>query len=118
MPKIVVNACYGGFGLSDKAIKMYGELAGLNLLQVGLVSEYGHTSVTYYKNGIESEDNYFSYYDIGRDDPHLVKVVETLKEEANGDYAKLRIADVPDNIKWYIDEYDGIESVHAQHDSW
>ena len=38
--------------------------------------------------------------------------------EANSDCADLRIADVPDDIEWYIDDYDGIETVREVHRTW
>jgi len=32
--KIVINTCYGGFGLSEKATMLYGKKAGLNIIAV------------------------------------------------------------------------------------
>ena len=29
--KVVINTCFGGFGLSDEALARYNELAGTNL---------------------------------------------------------------------------------------
>ena len=46
---------------------------------------------------------------VDRHDPVLVQVVEELGDKANGDYAKLRIAEVSGPYK--ITEYDGFESV-------
>lgn len=58
-----------------------------------------------------------SRYDM-RTDKDLVDVVEKMGEAANGWAADLRIVDVPDNIQWEIDDYDGIETVHELHRSW
>jgi len=37
---------------------------------------------------------------------------------ADGYYCKLKVVEVPDDIKWYIHDYDGLESVHECHRSW
>ncbi len=89
--KIVINRCHGGFSLSDKALALYNKLSG-------------------------NKDTYDR--DIERDDPHLVKVVETLGKEANGRYAALTIVDIPDDVEWQIEEYDGREWVAEIHRTW
>jgi hypothetical protein len=81
--KIVYNACFGGFGLSDQAMARYHELGGTAK----------------------------SRYDIQRSDPALVQVVEELGDEANTRFSDLRITDLPAGTKYRIDEYDGNESV-------
>lgn len=123
MPKIVVNSCFGGFGLSNTAVKRYAEIKGIELVWVPR-TQYGKEDWEYHSEHWERADvadedeRYFSYYDIDRDDPALVQTVEELGESANGDYADLRISDVPDDVKWYIDEYDGIETIREQHRTW
>lgn len=114
MPRVVVNACYGGFELSHEAIMRYGELKNLNLICVNDTSEWN----THYYKDVEHEDNYFSTYDIEREDPILVQVVEELGKLADGRFAELRIADVPDDIQWYLDDYDGIETIREIHRTW
>lgn len=80
--KIVINKCFGGFGLSEKAK----EILGI--------------------------DNSFDEYQIDRNDPKLIEVVETLGDEANGRYARLRVVNIPDDATdWELDEYDGAEEV-------
>jgi hypothetical protein len=89
--KIVINNCYGGFGLSEKALNRYKELSG---------------------------QQEFSNWNFKRDDPNLVKVVEELGEEASARYAELKIVEIPDDVKdWYIQEYDGTEWV-AEGRTW
>lgn len=80
--KIVINKCFGGFGLSEKARKILGI------------------------------DNSFDEYQIDRNDPKLIEVVETLGDEANGRCARLRVVNIPDDATdWELDEYDGAEEV-------
>ncbi len=87
--KIVVNRCYGGFGLSEAAFEALGI----------------------------PWDGY-GYPEIARDDPKLVEVVERLGEAANGAHASLRVVEIPDDVEWEIDEYDGVETIHEKHRSW
>lgn len=46
-----------------------------------------------------------------RSDPLLIQTIEELGNEANGPCAKIEIVEVPDDIKWKINEYDGKECV-------
>jgi hypothetical protein len=48
----------------------------------------------------------------------LVQVVEELGKEANGNYAKLEIIEIPDDVDWEIDEYDGMEHIAEKHRTW
>ena len=116
MTKIVYNACYGGFGLSDEAIQRYAEIAGITLYS--RTDEYGFTSwcrvpAEEYEQlkGSERNDAYFSVYDIERTDPALVQVVEELGDRANDTYSELYIEELLEGTRYRIDEYVGLESV-------
>lgn len=85
MPKVVINRCYGGFGLSDLARE---------------------------RLGIEK------YRELPRDDPRLVAVVEELGDAADGRHASLAVVEIPDDVEWTIEEYDGIEWVAEAHRTW
>lgn len=91
--KIVINKCYGGFGLSEQAEHDYKELAG-----------------------ITDPDWYHS--DASRDDPYLVKVVEDLGELAAGPYASLKVVEIPAEVDWEIGDYDGVEWIAEVHRTW
>lgn len=88
--KVVINRCYGGFGLSREACEFLG-------LEYG---EYGF------------------YGPIDRTDPRLVECVEKLGDRANGEFSKLKVVEVPDKIDWRIEEYDGIETIEEFHRIW
>jgi len=92
--KVVVNRCYGGFSLSKKALTMLGAQRDTYLCDWA-EKKYPNT------------DNRYAY----RADPELVSVVEELGEEADGDCAQLSVVNVPDDIEWTIEEYDGREWV-------
>lgn len=104
MTKIVYNACYGGFSLSDEAIERYAELKGLNLVREK--TEFGFSV---WKDAVTGE--YFNDRDIERDDLILVQVVEELGDDADGGCAKLVIEELAPGTQYRIDEYDGFESV-------
>ena len=55
---------------------------------------------------------------IARNDPALVTTVHRLGSEAGGDYATLKVVEVPAGVDWYIDEYDGKEWVAEKHRTW
>jgi predicted Rossmann-fold nucleotide-binding protein len=95
--KIVINRCFGGFGLSDEACEL-----------LGLVKQH-------------SIDNTWSWYNdssIPRNDPRLIEVVEKLGSKANRDCSELGIIEIPDGIDWEITEYDGLEKIEEVHRSW
>lgn len=120
MKKIVINACYGGFGLLDAATLRYCELKGITVYPEKEKDSWGFTS--YFldapENRKKDEYNTLRDCDITRDDPVLVQVVEELGKEANGSYSNLKIIEIPEDVSWHIAEYDGYESVAENHRSW
>lgn len=92
MRKIVINKCYGGFGLSEKAYEYL---------------------------GLEWDGYGYAYSDEEkRDDPKLIECIEALGDKANGRWARLGIVEIPDDVEWQIDDYDGVEWVAEKHRTW
>jgi len=60
----------------------------------------------------------WSYYDIARNDQHLVRVAEELGDDVNGRFSELKVVDIPDDVEWQIDSYDGLEWVAEKHRTW
>jgi hypothetical protein len=133
MKKIVINKCFGGFSLSDEAYEMYLKLKKIKFYKYHNIfgSDYYRVpkqKYDKYKNLWRNKDgdyrrinarNWFlSDRDIERDDKYLIKVVEKLGEKANGKFAELKIVEIPDNVDWEIDEYDGNEIIDEVHKSW
>lgn len=56
--------------------------------------------------------------EIERNDPRLVAVVEELGDEANTWCSSLTIAEIPDDVDWVIEDYDGVEWVSERHRTW
>ena len=113
--KIVINCDYGGFGLSDEALREYAKRKGLNLVEEG-PDRFGFTH--FYVDS-KSDKNYFSDRDIERNDPILVEIVETLKsQKASSRYASLKVVEIPEGVNWYIVEHDGMEHIAERHRTW
>lgn len=110
--KIVINRCYGGFGLSQKAMERYAELKGFKL-----ITEDKEYYSMHYADSI-SDDNMISDYNMKRNDPDLVQVVEELGDDASDRHAALAIAEIPEDVSWEIEEYDGLEWVAESHRTW
>ena len=90
--KIAINTCYRGFGLSEEAY----EFLGMTWDRFG-----------YAYNSKEK-----------RTDSKLIECIETLGEKANGSCGSLKVVDIPDDVNWIINEYDGMEVVEEVHRVW
>lgn len=114
--KVVYNAEYGGFGLSDEAVRWLEYNAEDEELRNFLQEERKRLSQKKSDWGsiegcMQSSLKYnFKEHGIPRHHPDLIKVVETLKKKADGEYSGLKIAKIKGNL-YRIDEYDGWETV-------
>jgi hypothetical protein len=36
----------------------------------------------------------------------------------NGDFAELKVVEIPDDVQWQIEEYDGKEWIAEKHRTW
>lgn len=136
--KIVINRCYGGFGLSEAAVRRYFEIKGQPVwvepdefgCTYWLVSPEERMAVKegndFYSlsaeerrehNRLYSEQTFYET-EVARNDPVLVQVVEELEEDASGRFAELAVVEIPDGVAWEISEYDGIEHIAEQHRTW
>lgn len=159
--KIVINKCFGGFGLSVKAtdwlwkegveevghdaIEYYGGPKKTERTKTQKVQEVlekldkkdlkwkkeldedlqrwrdfkAGVSGTYLRSQFSDDEKYVLYArEVPRDHPKLVECVEKLGSKANGEHAELAVVDIPDDVDWEIDEYDGHESIHEKHRTW
>jgi hypothetical protein len=141
--RIVINACHGGFGLSIEAVQRYLELLGVpvwsefdtRFKSLGLVTYWlvppgsdrvevepknWNTMSTAERaaHNKKYSDQVFQERDIARDDPFLVQTVLELGERANGRHSELRVVEVPGDVDWVIEEYDGKEWVAESHRTW
>lgn len=143
MAKVILNKDYGGFGVSAKAHKLYAERLGKELFYYTGQYE-GHHVVykkVSYEEFIKKNSlfYFYSFKDLGdeviediviqdddsildldrghREDPLLIQIVEELGEEASGWAATLKVVEIPDELangNYMIDDYDGVEILHAK----
>ena len=121
MTKVAVNKCYGRFGISDEAFELLLTRKGYAFDKVVSEGTSRLMGPSYYHAGLpHSDDNYISEYKFYEDraDPDLIFVIEQLGDEANSWAADIDIVEIPDDVKWHISEYDGLEHVAEDHRTW
>jgi hypothetical protein len=67
---------------------------------------------------IAAKNCYFNSYEIDRTDPDLIWVVENLGDKANTIVSKLKVIEIPDDVDYVIEEYDGNEWAAETHRTW
>ncbi len=143
--KIVINRCFGGFTLSHKAIMRYAQIKKIKLycwideihlkyhtdaaLENSLVhyatvpkEQYDKFTKLFKETPLEERsalgDGGYFYPEWERDNPLLIQIIEELKENASGLLSKLKIVEIPNDVEWEIEEYDGMETIHEKHRIW
>jgi len=113
---IVINRAYGGFGLSREAVLLYLDLVGITYTLED--QEDRDTQTRLGSKIMVNNKEFFERYDIERNDPALITTVRRLGKNAAGEFAKLKIVEVPAGVEWYVEEYDGQEWVAEKHRTW
>lgn len=113
MQKIVINTSFGKFCLSHEAfirLRALGQQDALREID----------QAAYWPSSAAPREPKFNrcVMSIARNDEQLIRVVEELKERANGHSANLRIVSIPDGVAWQISREDGIEHVSEVHRTW
>jgi hypothetical protein len=130
--KLVINKCFGGFGLSDAAYERLIELGiptcpfdnrehGLAIADTSHPESINDGALSAARFAALSGGRYNASWlreSKHRGHPLLVKVVEELGPRASGRFGKLAVVEIPDGVDWEIDEYDGLETIHEAHRSW
>ncbi len=118
--KVAINRCFGGFGITDAAFEKLLTRKGIALDKIDRENS-AFLGASYYKEGHGGDDEYYlSHYEFTEDrsDPDLIAVLEEMGKEAEGWAAEIAIIEIPDDVKWHIHEYDGIEHVAEDHRTW
>jgi hypothetical protein len=139
--KVVINNCHGGFGLSHEAVMRYFEIKGIAVYPEQGKDSWGFWTYWTVKpeDRVEVKEGDAFYEmsqadrreynkkvseqsvrerDIQRHDPALVQTVEEMGDEANGTYAELKVVDIPDDVDYVVEEYDGMEHIAEAHRTW
>lgn len=89
--KIIINACYGGFAVSENFFKEYN------------IPYEKYLDSCYPKTEMEIDL---------RTDPRLIEYIEKYGSEmASGSYSHLIVEEIPKGTYYMLDEYDGYESI-------
>lgn len=143
--KIVINQCHGGFGLSYEGLEYYYTLKGIQeffyygqawdknskkfeeeykkvdkndkSLFLRIFSKDFGDDITEIPEE-DLEEYCLNDFEMERIDAYLIKTVEDLGGKANGEFSDLKIIEIPDDVKWEIEEYDGVEWVAEVHRTW
>jgi len=128
MIKIVINRCYGGFGLSQEALKRLIELgASVQIIKEAGWKDASNECMIWDVSNVHETPRIFEketlvlshgYENQIRTDPRLIQTIEELGERANGRCAELEIIEIPEGVEWEIEEYDGMEWVAEKHRTW
>lgn len=119
MCKVIINKCFGGFGLSTNGMEHYLKLKGIDYETTTTKWKWRKDDKDFYRRGhVGDNAHYLSDRDIDRNDPALIQTVEELGDVANGFCSQLTIVEIPDDVKWQIEEHDGNEWVAEQHRTW
>ena len=139
--QVVINRCFGGYSVSHEGMLRYCEIKGIKVYPEQSNDAWGFWTYwtvppeqrmvrkdgeDFYEMSISEriahnkllDEQTIDRYDVARNDPALVQVVQELGEKANGDYAKLVVVEIPDDVQWEIDEYDGMERIAESHRTW
>lgn len=110
--KVIVNRCFGGYGWSLKALDW-------------MIERRFHPAMDETKtfpgifDGKDRVSDSFYLSEVPRSDPLLIECLETLGSEvASAPGARLAIVEIPDDVQWHIEEYDGMEHVAENHRTW
>ena len=112
---VVINSEHGGFGISRAAELAYLERTGTPYTFQDREDRAATLSKGQY---IMVGRAYWNSRALERDDPVLVGIVREMGAAANGDFASLRIVELPADVDWTIEEYDGREWVAERHRTW
>ena len=120
--KIAVNKCFGGFSVTREVVdklrkkghkitvigEMYSDGSGPR--KASFYEENYHLSNIDF--GIDGDD-----YNKHRCHTDLIEAIETTKKPS-GSMAEIEIVEIPDDVDWELDEYDGIETIREKSRSW
>ena len=113
MKKIVINTSFDEFCLSHKAFVRLRELGQPDALKEVDRGAYWPDAAAPQEPSLNQCCRF-----IPRDDDKLVRVVEELRDAANGHAATLKVVSIPEDVKWMIARSEKGEHVSEVHRTW
>jgi hypothetical protein len=119
--EVIINNCYGGFGLSDAAIERCCEL-GLSCTTFDQNCKPLDPQADFALLNLEMFSKKFRILNELkiRTNPVVISVVRELGDKAKNSLSDPKIIEIPfDSTEgWHIQDYDGLEKVVENHRSW
>jgi hypothetical protein len=103
--KVLVNECYGGYGISTEAGKLWLERKAIPYE----IYEDGFHLIVFINGKKEYMRNYIS-----RTDETLIEIFEDKGSKfVSGDLSEVALIEIPDGCEYDIHEYDGTEYINS-----
>lgn len=111
---VLICCSYGGWGVSRAALHRLREIGNKHALAETDIGECWPGSDNARTEGLC--DSFLR--EIPRDDPQLLTVFEEMGQEAAGRFCEIQAIEIPADVEWEIEDYDGNEWVSEVHRTW
>jgi hypothetical protein len=102
--KVLINNCYGGFGFSHEACKLWLERNNISFTETK--DNYGDPQFI-----IDNDISYVPHL-ISRDDSTMIQIFEEKGSEfVSANFSELILIEILDGCQYRIEEYDGMEYI-------
>ena len=144
--KIIINNCFGGFGISNNALVELMRRKGKEIYFYEMIFD-DSDKYTYAKTDADNENLFVTAVckDFGevlipendeqsdefekhfinksdtkwRTDNDLINLLEEKGSKyVSGPCSSLKIVEIPDDVEWGVEEYDGSEWISEKHRTW
>lgn len=132
--KVILNKCYGGSRPSYAAYMYYAQKKGWDIFAYTMDGFHSYRraekpsdlrfatfTIKDYGDNPKSFDWENDVLYLGgdfREDPVLIEVVEALGKAASSELSRLVVVEIPADLDYVIDDYDGVETLHQRVEEW
>ena len=118
--RILINNCFGGFAMSDAALHWLIDNKGWSIASYSEIQARTSRGDTF-NYTFSDTMQVFSHKDVFNDrtDDDILDCFDALgTEQFSGNYSLVAAVDVPADVKWSIEDYDGNEHIAEVHRTW
>jgi len=113
MKRVLINRCYGGFQVSNEGVILYEKKLGNTLYEAP--NKWGEQELF---TDPECKNKHYFFGEEHRDEKTLLEVFDELgSEKFSADFSKIVVDEIPNDMEWYISEYDGMERIEECNES-
>ena len=106
MKRILISVSHGGFGLGDQAFEW-------------LIKNRGWTlGVHYEKNDYLYDESLYSSLISIRENEDVFDCFDAIGDKINKKWSKLQVVEIPEDVDYTIEDYDGSEWIAEKHRTW